>query len=72
LQTVKNLVFGLLYAGWYLQLSNVKPTQVCSAQAGRQVTVFTKAKGAPQRELISALEKAHRLLEQKLTGSQYH
>jgi hypothetical protein len=33
LQTVKNLVFGLRYAGWYLQLSNVKPTQGCSAPA---------------------------------------
>jgi hypothetical protein len=27
LQTLDNLVFGRRYAGWYLQLSNVKPTQ---------------------------------------------
>jgi hypothetical protein len=26
LQTVKNFVFGLRYAGWYLKLTNVKPT----------------------------------------------
>ncbi len=37
LQTVKTLVFGLRYAGWSLQLSNVKPTQ--------------SAMGAPQRKL---------------------
>ncbi len=36
LQTVKNFVFGLRYAGWYLQLSNVKPIQVCSAPAASQ------------------------------------
>ncbi len=36
LQTVRNLVFGLRYAGWYLQLSNVKPTQVCSAPTASQ------------------------------------
>ncbi len=35
-QTVKNLVFGLLYAGWYLQLPYVKPTQVCSAPTASQ------------------------------------
>jgi hypothetical protein len=28
LQTVKTLMFGLRYAGCYLQLSSVKPTQV--------------------------------------------
>jgi hypothetical protein len=33
----------------FLQLSNVKPTQVCSAPAGRQVISTTLA--APQREL---------------------
>jgi hypothetical protein len=32
-----------------LQLSNVKPTQVCSAPSGRQVISTTLA--APQREL---------------------
>ncbi len=36
LQTVKNIGFGLRYAGWYLQLPNVKPTQVCSAPAASQ------------------------------------
>jgi hypothetical protein len=36
LQTVKNLVFGLQYAGWYLQMPNVKPIQVCSAPAANQ------------------------------------
>ncbi len=32
LQTVKNLVFGQRYAGWYLQLSYVKPTPCTSSQ----------------------------------------
>jgi hypothetical protein len=41
------IVFGLRYAGWYLQLSNVQATQVYNAQADT-------------------------LLEQKLTGSQFH
>ncbi len=33
----------------FMQLSNVKPTQVCSAQAGRQVN--STALAAPQWEL---------------------
>jgi hypothetical protein len=33
----------------FLQLPNVKPSQVCSAQAGRQI--FSTALAAPQREL---------------------
>jgi hypothetical protein len=33
----------------FLQLSNVKPTQVCSTQADRKVILTTLA--APQREL---------------------
>ncbi len=37
LYSLKNLVSGLRYAGWYLQLSNVKPTQFCSAPAASQV-----------------------------------
>jgi hypothetical protein len=36
LQTVNNLVFGCPYAGRYLQLPNVKPTQVCSALTASQ------------------------------------
>jgi hypothetical protein len=32
----------------FLQLSNVKPTQVCRSQAGRQV--ISTALAAPQRE----------------------
>ncbi len=36
LQTVNSLVFGCRYAGRYLQLSNVKPTQICSAPAASQ------------------------------------
>ncbi len=35
-QTVDNLVLGCRYAGRYLQLPNVKPTQVCIAPAARQ------------------------------------
>jgi hypothetical protein len=42
LQTVQTLLFGLQYAGWYLQLYNVKPTQVCSVQSGRQVIYKSK------------------------------
>ncbi len=44
------LVFGWRYAGWYLQLTYVQPTQVCSAAAGCQVISTTLA--APQRELL--------------------
>jgi hypothetical protein len=56
----------------FLQLSNVKPTQICSAPAARQVISTTLA--APQRELCPqfAFENADRLLEQKHTGSQFH
>jgi len=46
LQTVKNFVFGLRYAGWYLQLSNVKPIQVCSAPAASQA-ILANYSGAP-------------------------
>jgi hypothetical protein len=35
------LVFGWRYAGWYLQLSNVKPTQVRNAEAGRRAILTT-------------------------------
>jgi hypothetical protein len=53
----------------FLQLSNVKQTQVCSAPAGRQVISTTLA--APQRnyDLSSVFENnADRLLEQKRNG----
>jgi hypothetical protein len=60
LQTLKALVFGLRYAGWYLQLFNVKPTQV-SDDASKEIG-----------NLNSAFEKTDRLLEHKLTGSQFH
>jgi hypothetical protein len=60
LQTVKTLVFGLRYTGYCLQLSNVKPTQVSNG---------VTSKGG---NLNSAFEKADRLLEQKLAGSQFH
>jgi hypothetical protein len=56
-----------------LKLSNVKVTQVCNAQAGRQV--IYKSKGGTSigiGNLNSAFEKADRLLEQKLTGNQFH
>jgi hypothetical protein len=36
LQTQDDLEYGWQYAGWYLQLSNVKPTQDCSAPAASQ------------------------------------
>jgi hypothetical protein len=56
----------------FLQLSNVKPTQVCSAPAGRRVISTTLA--APRRELLPQFdfEKDDRLLEQKRAGSQFH
>jgi hypothetical protein len=57
----------------FLQLSYVKPTQVCSAPAGRQVISTTLA--APQKDLDlnSAFENADRLLDQKKrTGGQFH
>ncbi len=37
LQTVDILVFGWRYTGRYLQLSNVEPTQDCSAPADSQL-----------------------------------
>jgi hypothetical protein len=66
-------VLGLWYTGLYLQLSNVKPTQVCSAQAGRQVIYNSNGSTSKVIEnLNSAFEKADKLLEQKLTGSKFH
>jgi hypothetical protein len=59
LQTVEALVFGLRHASW--QLSNVKPTQVSNGGT-------SKGMG----NLNSAYEKDDSLLEQKLTGSQFH
>jgi hypothetical protein len=52
----------------FLQFSNVKPTQVCSAQAGRH---WRHLKG--NYKLNFAFEKADRLgyLNQGRTGSQY-
>jgi hypothetical protein len=52
------LVFVLRYAGCYLQLFNVKPTQVSNGGTSKKI-----------RNLNSAFEKADRLLEQKLIGS---
>ncbi len=60
----------MLVVSTFLKLSNVKPTQVCSALEGLQVMSTTSA--APQRDdLNSAFEKAKRLLEQKRSGSQF-
>jgi hypothetical protein len=61
LQTATTLVFGLRYASCYLQLSNVKPTQVSNGGTSKRLG-----------NLISALEKADSFLEQKHTGSQFH
>jgi hypothetical protein len=58
LQTLTTLVFGLRYAGCYLQLTNVKPTQVSNGGTSKGIG-----------NLNSAFEKA--LLEQKLTGIQF-
>jgi hypothetical protein len=56
------LVFVMRYAaGCYLQLFIVKPTQVSNGSTLKKI-----------RNLNSAFEKADRLLEQKLTGSQFH
>jgi hypothetical protein len=41
LQTQDSLDFCLGYAGWFLQLSNVKPTQDCNApEASHPVSVL--------------------------------
>jgi hypothetical protein len=61
LQTVTMLVFGLRYAGFYTQLSNVKPTQDSNGSTSKGIG-----------NLNSAFEKADRLQEQKLTGSHFH
>ncbi len=36
LQTLKDLELGWLYASWYWKVSNVKPTQSCSAPVASQ------------------------------------
>ncbi len=56
----------------FLKLSNVKPTQVWSEQAERQLFQqhWRHLKG--NYDLNSAFENADRLLEQKRTGSQFH
>jgi hypothetical protein len=56
----------------FLQSSNVKPTQVCSAPAGRQV--FNNTGGTSKGIMTSILhfENADRELEQKRTSSQFH
>jgi hypothetical protein len=37
LQTVKTLGFGMRYAGWSLQLNNVKPTQVSNSRTSKEI-----------------------------------
>jgi hypothetical protein len=61
------LVFGLWYTGLYLQLSNVKPTQVFSAQAGRQVIYKSKSGTSTQRELVTSFQplKGRRITRKK-------
>jgi hypothetical protein len=66
------LVFGWRYAGWYLLLSNVQPSQVCNEAARRQVISTTLAASQIQFTSILPLRKADRLEEQKRTGSQLH
>jgi hypothetical protein len=61
LQTLDNLVFGWRCAGWYLQLSNVKPTQDGSALADCQVIYKTMAASQRESDLNSAFKKADRL-----------
>jgi hypothetical protein len=53
-------MFGLRYAGWYLQPSNVKPTQVSNGGTSKRIG-----------NLNSAFENADRFLEQKLTGTSF-
>ncbi len=48
-------MFGLRYAGRYLQLSYVTPTEVCSAKAGRQVISTTLA--TPQSKLWDSVQE---------------
>jgi hypothetical protein len=56
----------------FLQLSNVKPTQVCSAPADRQVIQQNWRHLEGNYDLNSAFEKADRLLKQKRTGTGSH
>ncbi len=56
----------------FLQFSNVKPTQVCSAPAGHQVISTTSFHLKENYDLNSAFENADKLLEQKRTDSQFH
>jgi hypothetical protein len=57
----------------FLQLSNVKPAQVCSATAGCQVisTTLAAPQGKGNYDLNSTFDKADRLLEQKRTSSHF-
>jgi len=54
-----------------LELSNVKPTQVCSAQAGRQVIPIDLGTSKGIVNPNSAYGKADKLLEVKHTSSKY-
>jgi hypothetical protein len=65
-------VFDWQYAGWYLQLFNVKPTQVCGAAAAAKLFQHYCRHLKGNYELNSAFEKADKLLEQKHTGGQFH
>jgi hypothetical protein len=53
----------------FFEISNVKPTQVCSAPTGGQVISTTIAAPKTDYDLNSAFEKADRLLEKKRNGS---
>jgi hypothetical protein len=55
----------------FLKLSYVKPTQVCSGPAGRQVISTTLSAPQGNYDLNFAFENVDRLLEQKRNGSQF-
>jgi hypothetical protein len=43
MHTVKTLVFGLRYAGWFLQLPNVKPSQVSNGDTSKEIGKLNSA-----------------------------
>jgi hypothetical protein len=51
----------------FLQLSNVKQTQVCNATAG-----YFNNTGGTSKGIMTSIETDLRLLEQKHTGSQFY
>jgi hypothetical protein len=71
LQTRDDLELWWRYAGWYMNLSNVKPTKDGSAPVTSQRKAAVHQRPA-NMFLFYSFIASPRLLEQKSTGSQFH